>query len=134
MLRDDAAMADAPIVLKAHQANTALAGERRSLREGELAFRLDQVRFVDSAHGFGVAATRRFAPEFRGAERLHVNVADAGLGEAGRKHMLGKAGAARIGDFAHIHQRFHFRGFQRCHEIWNTDAFIADGPDAAHCR
>lgn len=134
MLRDDVAMADAPIVLKTHQANAALAGERRCLRQRELTFRFDQARLVDAAHGFGVATARRLASQFRRAERLYVNVADAGFSKAGGEHMFGKARAARVGDLAHVHQRFHFRGAQRCDEVGDADALVTDGPKTCQVR
>jgi hypothetical protein len=85
-------------------------------------------------HRLGIAATRGFAAGLRRPERLHMNVADTGVSEAGSQYLLGKAGAARIGDLAHIDQGFHLRGFKRCDKIWSTDAFVADGPDAAHRR
>jgi hypothetical protein len=134
MLGDNIAVAEAPVMLKAHQADTPFAGKRRGFRQRKLAFRLDQPRFVDTAHGFGVATSRRFAAGFRRAERFHVNVADALFSEAGGEQMFGKAGAPRIGDLAHIHQCLHFRGFQCRDEIWDTDALVADGPDPAQCR
>jgi hypothetical protein len=134
MLSDNVAVADTPIVLKTHETNAAFARERRGLGQRELALRFDQVRLIDAAHGLGVAATRGFASEFRCAQRLHVNVADAGFRQACGEHVLGEARTAGIGDLAHVHERFHFRGFQRLNEIRNTDAFVADGPDAAHCR
>jgi hypothetical protein len=128
VLGDDIAVADPPVMLKAHEADALLARERRRFRQRELALRLDQSRFEDSTHRLGIAATRGFAASFRRAERLHVNVADAGVSEARGKHVLGKAGASRIGDLAHVDQCFHFRGFQHRDEIRNTDAFVADRP------
>ena len=134
MLCNDAAVADAPIVLETHQADAVAVGKFRCLRERKLAFRFNETSFIDADHGFGVATSRRFAPELRRAQRLHVDVADADLSEASGEHMLGKSGAARIGDLAHIDKCPNLCGLQRSDKIRNTNALVADGPDAAHCK
>jgi hypothetical protein len=85
-------------------------------------------------HRLGVAATRGFAAGLGRPERLHVDIADASIGEARSQHVLGKTGAPRIGHFAHVDQCFHLRGYERRDKNWDTDALVADGPDAAHCR
>jgi hypothetical protein len=134
MLRDDVAMTHAPIVFQTHKAYTRLAGQFRCLREGKLALRLSQSCFEDALHGFRIAAARRLASGLRRAQSLHVHVGDACSIQACSEHGFGKAGAARIGDGAHIHHRLHFCSLQSCDEIRNTGALIADGPDAAHCK
>ena len=133
-LGDDVAVADAPIVFEAHQADAAFACELSRFRKRKLAFRFGEAPLENAMHRLGVTTTRGFAAKFWSAERLYVNVADAGVGQARRENVLGETGAAREWDVAHVHQRLHFRRFQRNDEIRNTDAFIADGPDAAHCR
>lgn len=131
MPRDDRAVAQAPVVLQAHEADAALAGELGGFRKRELTFRFDQSRFEETLHGRGVAAACGLPAGFRRAERFHVKIEDAALGEAGGEHVLGKAGAARIGDFAHVHQHFHLGGFERGDEVADADTLVADGPDAA---
>ncbi len=127
-------MADAPIVLKAHEADATFAGELRGFCQRKLTLRLGKASFENPAHRLRVAAPCGLPPSLRRAERLHMNVTDVCLGQAGGKHMLGEASPARIGDLAHIHERPDFRRLQRRHKIRNADAFVADGPDAAHCR
>jgi len=94
MLRHDVAVADAPIVLEAHQADAALARQPRRFGEGQLALRLSESRFENAMHGLGVAAARGFAAKLRRAQRFHVNVANTGVGQACREDVLRETGAA----------------------------------------
>ena len=65
-----------------------------------------------------------------------MQIADAGLIQTCRERFLGKAGAARIGDFAHIHECFDLGLLERRDEVRHADAFITDGPDRfqSHCK
>ncbi len=132
MLGDDIAVADAPIVFKAHEADAAFACKLSGFPKRELAFRLGDLGLENAMHGLDVAAPCRFATELRRAERLHMNIADAGVGKACCKHVLGEAGASRKRNVANVHQRLYFGASEGGDEIPDANALVADRPDAAH--
>src|SRR5882762_10837273 len=108
--------------------------QRRQLVEFFLCLRRLQVLRIDLVQRIELAAARGVAAVLRRAQPAQMQVRNAALVEPGGELVLGKAGPARGGDGAHVHQQLHSRALEFVEHSLGGGLFIADGEELSACH